>query len=268
MNDFGISTLRPDACVKALQSFYSEMVEAKAVGDRLWISLPLMNADGYQISVGIEQVSERYAVLTDLGETVAFLEGRGVSTKQESLSELIDKHLKTFEIERRGDELSKTITLPIQGLDIHLFGEALSGLTYLLFRHEMSQASNLHVFESVRQTLERTKLNYVVGKNAWIRGKTEKSIQVDFLIPAKAPVAIKTVQRRGRMHDYMEQWGFRWIDAKEAEPTLVRAMFYDPENQEWDENSLAIGMRHCEIFRPYFESELICTDLTRAALVA
>ena len=66
----------------------------------------------------------------------------------------------------------------------------------------------------------------------------------------------------------MEQWGFRWIDAKEAEPTLVRAMFYDPENQEWDENSLAIGMRHCEIFRPYFESELICTDLTRAALVA
>jgi hypothetical protein len=178
---------------------------------------------------------------------------------------LVDKHLKTFEIERRGEELSKIVSLPIQGLNIHLFGEALSGLTYLLFRHEMSQASNVHVFESIRQSLEQTKLNYVTGKNAWIVGRTEKSIPVDFLVAAKARLAIKTVQRRGRMHDYMEQWGFRWIDAKEADPTLVRAMFYDPENQEWDENSTAIGTQHCEIFRPYFESELIRADLTRFA---
>lgn len=52
----------------------------------------------------------------------------------------------------------------------------------------------------------------------------------------------------------MEQWGFRWIDAKEADSTLVRGMVYDPENQEWDADSLAIGKAHCEIFRPYFES--------------
>jgi hypothetical protein len=63
-------------------------------------------------------------------------------------------------------------------------------------------------------------------------------------------------------------WGFRWIDAKEAEPTLIRAMFYDPENQEWDENSITIGTRHCGILRPYFESELIRADLTRLARAA
>jgi Domain of unknown function DUF1828 len=260
--------LNPSSCLDALQSFYSQMVEVKTVRDRLFVSLPLVNSDGYQISVGIEQISDKYAVLTDLGETLAFLECRGISTQQESLSELIDKHLKTFEIERHRDELSKAVSLPIQGLDIHLFGEALSGLTYLLFRHGISQASNFHVLDSIRRSLEHTKLDYVEGKNAWISGKTEKSIQVDFLIAAKARVAIKTVQRRGRMHDYMEQWGFRWIDAKEAEPTLVRAMFYDPENQEWDENSVAIGTRHCEIFRPYFEDELIRSDLTRLALAA
>jgi hypothetical protein len=268
LNDFGISTLRPDACVDALQSFYSEMVEAKEVGDRLCVSLPIMNADGYQISVGIAQISEQYAVLTDLGETVAFLECRGISTKHESLNGLVDRHLKTFEIERSGEELSKIVSLPIQGLDIHIFGEALSGLTYLLFRHEFSQASNIHVYEVVRKSLDKIKLNYVVGKNAWIAGRTSKSIQVDFLVTAKARLAIKTVQRRGRMHDYMEQWGFRWIDAKEADSTLVRAMIYDPENQEWDGNSLAIGERHCEIFRPYFESELIGADFARLALAA
>jgi hypothetical protein len=64
------------------------MVEVKTVRDRLFVSLPLMNSDGYQISVGIEQISDKYAVLTDLGETLAFLECRGISTQQESLSEL------------------------------------------------------------------------------------------------------------------------------------------------------------------------------------
>ena len=155
--------------------------------------------------------------------------------------------------------------MPIQGLDIHLFGEALSGLTHLLFRHELTQASNVHVFEGVRRSLDQIKLKYVVGADAWVSGLISKSIQMDFLVTAKARVAIKTVQRRGRIHDYMEQWGYRWIDAQVANPGLVRAMIFDPDIQEWDENSRAIGERHCEIFRPYFESELIQTDLIRLA---
>lgn len=265
MNEFGISTLRPDTCLAALQSFYSEMVEAKAVGNRLCISLPLMNADGYQISIGIEQISERSALLTDLGEALSFLECRGVSTDVGSVKNLIDKQLRIFEIERQGRELTKLISLPIQGLDIHLFGEALSGLSHLLFRHELSQASNDHVFEGVRRSLDQINLKYVVGADALVSGLVSKSIQMDFLITAKERVAIKTVQRRGRIHDYMEQWGYRWIDARGANPRLVRAMIFDPDIQEWDENSRAIGERHCEIFRPYFESELIQADLIRLA---
>ncbi len=66
----------------------------------------------------------------------------------------------------------------------------------------------------------------------------------------------------------MEQWGFRWIDAKEADPQLVRGMIYDPDNQTWDEESLDIGRAHCEIFRPYFEVALVSEDLKNLGLVS
>jgi Domain of unknown function DUF1828 len=265
LTNFGISTVEAEDCLDALQSFYVKTVEAKSVKNRLCITLPLLNADGFQISIGLEQISERSAMLTDLGETLSFLECRGIATDHDSVKNLIDKQLNVFEIACRGRELTKLVNLPIEGLDIHLFGEALSGLTHLLFRHELIQAPNVHVFENVRQSLEQMKLRYVIGADASVKGLISKSIQVDFLVEAKKRVAIKTVQRRGRIHEYMEQWGYRWIDAREANPSLVRAMIYDPDNQEWDENSRAIGQRHCEIFRPYFESELIQADLSRLA---
>jgi hypothetical protein len=40
-------------------------------------------------------------------------------------------------------------------------------------------------------------------------------------------------------------------------------MFYDPDNQEWDDESLRIGQNVCEIFFPYFEADNITKALFR-----
>jgi hypothetical protein len=45
-------------------------------------------------------------------------------------------------------------------------------------------------------------------------------------------------------------------------------MYYDPDNQDWDDDALAIGKGHCEIFRPYFDSDLIRQDLQRLDIAA
>lgn len=267
MNGFGTSTLTPDACIAALRSFYDEVIETKAEDDRVYLSLPLMNADGYQITIAIDQVAERVAVLTDLGETLAFLDLRGVSTKQDSIRDLIQPRLAAFEIELHGNELWKPVELPIQGLDIQLFAEALAGLTYAIFRHERTQPRNVHVYSRVKENLQRAHVDFLTGKDALIAGRTSKTIQVDFLLTGQTPVAVKTVQRKSRLHNYMEQWGFRWGDAKQANSSLIRAMLYDPENQEWDETSLDIGKHYCEIFRPYYESEAFRDDLARFRVI-
>ena len=66
------------------------------------------------------------------------------------------------------------------------------------------------------------------------------------------------------MRDYIEQWGFRWWDAKRHNDKLARAMIYDPDNQQWDDESLRIGKNVCEIFLPYFETDDIKKALERA----
>ena len=60
-----------------------------------------------------------------------------------------------------------------------------------------------------------------------------------------------------RLLPYMEQWGFRWNDIHRRHPSLLRAMVYDPDKQEWDETSLRIGREVCELFCPYFETETL-----------
>jgi Domain of unknown function DUF1828 len=203
VNDFGISTLDPEACRKALLSFYSEIVELKDAGEWLHLSLPLMNADGFQISISISQISERFVLLSDRGETLSFLDCRGVSTKSKATRRLIQNHIAAFEIETMGEQLTKVVSLPIQGIDMHLFGEALAGLTHLIFRHEANQSANPHVYEAVLHKLESAKMSFKRGAGAFIKGRTSKSIPVDFLISSKRNVAIKAVQRKEDIHEYI-----------------------------------------------------------------
>jgi hypothetical protein len=164
--------------------------------------------------------------------------------------------------------LKKEIALPLEGLDIQLFGEALVSIGYLLYRHEPAKLRNDHVFNQVRSLLQRSHYKFVEGLAAVVAGHTEKQINVDFLVQEGRTIACKSVERRGRMRDYMEQWGYRWLDAKKQNDGLVAAMFYDPENQQWDDGSLAIGHDVCDIFQPYHAVDAIQRDLKRFAKAA
>jgi hypothetical protein len=61
----------------------------------------------------------------------------------------------------------------------------------------------------------------------------------------------------------MEQWGWRWTDLGQQQPTLLSAMVYDPDNQYWDEPALTIGRGVCEIFCPYFDRDAIESGLNK-----
>jgi hypothetical protein len=155
------------------------------------------------------------------------------------------------------------VRLPLDGLDIHLFGEALVSISHLVYRYEHEQPRAEHVYASIRQLLLQNAVRFKEKEEAYISGKVEESIRVDFLTLGHRPLACKTVERRGRMRDYMEQWGYRWRDLKDRNPNLGRSMFYDPENQNWDEETLRIGRSVCNIFEPYFDSDKIAKAIVK-----
>lgn len=262
-------TLTPEVCTAALARFWHEQLRVVTQRDRLLIGLPLLRPDGFQVVVSLQQLSATRAALSDRGETLIALENAGLDLEPASLTrELLETRLKTFELMQDGFELKKEIRLPLDGIDVQLFGEALVSIAHLLYRHEPAKGRAEHVYSQIRGLLTRGHFKFIEGAAAVIAGRTEKQIGVDFLVQERRTVACKSIERRGRMREYMEQWGYRWLDAKKQDDRLVAAMFYDPENQQWDDGSLAIGREVCEIFHPYYEAELIQHDLDRHARAA
>jgi hypothetical protein len=256
--------LSPLACRETLARFWDEQLRVEKTNDGLLLALPLLYPDGIQVSIAIKSISPSQAILTDLGQTIARLECSGIDLKLQKNEEILQDKLKVFELIQNGLELQKPIRLPLDGIDVHLFAEALVSIAHLIYRHELAVPRAQHVYNAFRNLLVEQKYDFLELDQAYIAGDVEQIIRVDFLIRERHTIACKTVERRGRMREYMEQWGYRWVDAKNHNKKLSRAMFYDPDNQQWDEESLRIGQNVCEVFLPYFETSGIIKALERA----
>lgn len=257
--------LNPNVCREALAQFWTEQLRVEQTRDGLLVALPLLYPNGIQVVLAIKSVTPHQAILTDRGETVASLGAAGIDLQLPRNSELLDDKIKSFELQQNGLEIQRAIRLPFDGIDIHLFGEALVSISHLIYRHEMMTPRALHVYNAIRGLLVKYNFNFLEHEQAVIAGEVEQRINVDFLIKDRHSIACKTVERRGRMREYIEQWGFRWWDAKRRNNKLARAMFFDPDNQQWDDESLRIGKNVCEIFLPYFETDGIKKALEQAA---
>lgn len=263
MKTIGKTLVNADSCRAALAKFWGDYLQIEETKDGLLLALPLLYPDGLQVVVQITPVSDRAAILSDQGEALARLSTAGLDLRLPRNEELLEDKLRAFELQCVGLQLQKAIRLPLEGLDVHLFGEALVGISHLIYRHELASPRAQYVYAAIRGLLQRKNFTFKEREEAYIIGRIEPHIRVDFVVVENRVLACKTVERRGRMREYIEQWGFRWLDAKRHNDTLVRAMFYDPDNQEWDDDSKHIAETVCEIFHPYFETDKIGAELDR-----
>lgn len=248
-------------CRAALARFWDEVLTVEPSKDGAVLALPLMLPDGLQVVVHLQPLSAVAAVVSDRGETLARLAGEGVSLGAEGVSRWIEERLAAFEIERDGWELRKAIRLPLEGVDIQLFGEALVSLAHLIYRHEPEAVSEPVADRTVRRLFDEHGLKPL--RNHVLSGRLEHRITVDYFLDRGAGLAVEVVNRKTQILPYMEQWGWRWTDLRQRHPDLVRAMVYDPESQGWDRTALEIGESVCEVFCPYFETERLAAVMER-----
>lgn len=256
--------ISPKALREPLEKFWSDNLEIESRNGELIASLPLLYPNGIQVVVSLKQVSQSDVIVSDCGKTIAALEGEGIDLSLQRNCELLTGRIKAFELAKQGMELHKLIRFPIDGIDIQLFAEALVSISHLIYRLEITAPKSVHVYSTIRNLLASNHFLFKEKENAFIEGKVEGRIGVDFLTSGgKHQIACKTIERRGRMRDYIEQWGFRWRDAKDRNPKLINSMFYDPSNQNWDSDALNIGRSVCHIFEPYFETDKINAALAQ-----
>ena len=253
-----------DSIRRTLQAFWNGALELVPTRAGFAVAFPLCFPDGWQVVVDIEPLTPQALRLTDSGRTLHWLAGSGQNIDTQAFKARLNERMQTFELQREenGWELFRELPLPLQGVDLHLFGEALVSIAHLHYLHEPALKTQNVATETVERVFRERKIE--AHQNHRLRGRVEERITVDYFVEAHHPVALQVLGRRGAVTSYMEQWGFRWRDLREANPALLPGMIYDPAVQEIDSTATAIGESVCELFCPYYETDRIHALLDRA----
>lgn len=253
----------PEFCVEIMQAFWREQVVAEKTPTGVVLALPLMYPDGWQVSLQIESLTPGWARLTDVGKTLGTLMETGLSLEAKHTAALLGERLQAFELKSDGAVISKEVRLPLQGIDVQLFAEALVSIAHLIYRHEPVREIQNPADEAVRRVFERRRLE--PRRNVELPGRLLRSTRVDYVLDGRRQFALQVVNRRDHILDYMERWAFRWDDLKKQNPRLISGMVYNPEQQVWDATALRIGADVCDVFCRYDEVQPLNRVLDQAS---
>lgn len=256
------TTLDPDQLQRDLRQFWSDALTIERSRDGLALAMPQTGADGWQLVVEVEATTPKAIKLTDRGRTLGNLASKGQNIEADATAARIDEIVKESQLEREGWELIRHLPLPLDAVEIHVFTEALVAISHLQVLHSPTPKT----MDIADKTLRRifSERNLEPRTNAILSGKAEKNVRVDYLVESQQTVAFKILHNRRRLLPTMEQWGFRWLDLRKANLKLRPVMLYDPNRQEVDETSQAIGEEVCSYFGPYDQTDSIHEVLEQA----
>src|SRR2546421_11754242 len=107
-----------EACRDALMRFWGETLNIEYAPRGLVLALPLMYPDRLQVVLHAELVSDCLVLLSDRGETLGKLASEGLKLEGGTTARRLSERLAVFELDRNGYELTKSVRLPVEGMDI------------------------------------------------------------------------------------------------------------------------------------------------------
>lgn len=254
--------LQPDQLRAALTGFWSGALAIEPIRNGLAVALPQTTADGWQILLEITPATPGTLRMSDNGRILSGLIAGGQNIEADNVAEHIARILRQSHVERDGLELFRVLPLPLDAVEVHVFAEGLSSVSHLWVLHEAAVRTQDVADRTLRRVFSDRKIEARAG--AMLDGKTEKRVRVDYLVEARRPVAFEILRRRRNLLPAMEQWGYRWQDLCKTTPQLMPVMLFDPDAQEIDAASRAIGEDVCSLFCAYNETDRIHAVLAEA----
>lgn len=245
-----IETLR-----NALTSFWNEHLHIERCPEGWVLCLPMMYSDGLQVIIYLRQVTPNKCLLSDQGATLSLLSEANVSLKGSSFTKILASQAKIYGFEQMGLQLEKVIDLPVQAADIQIFAEGLVSLSHMVPKQEKAYRANVEQLMADRLHAFFYNRKLEPKRRYELAGRVEKKITVEYFVENHHRLALQPISTTTNLLSTMERWGWKWTDLRAADPSIIRAMVYDPDNQPWDEASLNIGQSVCEVFVPYTESD-------------
>ena len=219
MSDFDPKLLT-ETVRRAWLDFQQDALAVETTPHGVAAALPHTRPDGWQMVVELQPASPKKVKLTDGGRTLGWLAGRGQNVETDAVAEQLREICRQASMERDGWELFRWPEIPLQGVEVHVFAEALSNVAHLYYLHEPTPRGADAADRMLRRVFTDRKLTAL--ENHPLDGKTERAVRVDYYIASAHPVAFQVLRRRGRIQATMEQWGYRWQDLRKTNPALNR----------------------------------------------
>ncbi|MBX3178540.1 MAG: hypothetical protein KF886_14355 [Candidatus Hydrogenedentes bacterium] len=238
-----------------LTSFWGEQLQIEPEGQGLAVAMPLMDSSGWQVVVHLAPLTPTQWLLSDQGATLGMLDDAGKHPEGKGLREVVASQGRVYGFERDGLVLQRTVRFPFDPAEIQIFAEGLAALSHLCPKRK--GVVTTHAAQRIADRISRYFYDkqWTPKRHHKLAGVVETAIEVDFYWEGARPLALQPVGRTRHLRSYMEQWGWRWTDLKNAHPDLVKAMVFDPDAQQWDTDSMRIGEEVCDIFVPVYETE-------------
>lgn len=261
-----IAAINPDIIRASLQEFWGEVLEIASSPAGLTLAMPISQPDGWQIAIDVQPLTPGVVRLSDKGRTLQWLAGEGQNIAAERVSTLLQERMQTFDLKRDGWELYRTMRLPFEARELHLFAEGLASVAHLTFLHQPSGRVEDVVEKTIERIFEDRRLPF--QRNHLLIGAIERKVKVDYYVELREPVAIQLIRQQGSVVALMEQWGYRWYDLKKVRPQLAPVMVYNPDLTDIDPAVRSIGESVCSLFCAYYEADRIHQFLGQMGAVA
>lgn len=224
-----ITELTQAACRHALAGFWNDACAMEATPQGLVMTLPVLLADGWQVTVNIDREFADCVVLRDRGQLNGWLMSNGVDIRKEGLQEAIQALMGEYGVQEDSRGYFKMFHMPLDASEIQLFGCFLSSLSHqvLRMRREVDAPARI-AYTNVLNLVRR--LDIPCEREKEIRTPF-RSIRVDLVCPGiRSSAVIETFDRNSRLTQAFEIWSSRLREISESSDGMYKTcMVYDED---------------------------------------
>ena len=226
---FEITELTPTACRQALTGFWNDACAMECTPQGLVMTLPILLADGWQVTVNVEREFADCVVLRDRGQLNSWLLSNGVDIRKDWFQESVQALMKEYGVQEDGRGYFKMFHLPLDACEIQLFGAFLSSLSHQVLRvRREGEAPAQIAYTNVLNVVRR--LSLPCEKDKEIKTAYRK-IVVDVMCPGiKSSAAVQTFDQSTRASQMFEIWSSRLREIAESSDGMYKTcMVYDED---------------------------------------
>lgn len=265
MNTAFIDSFDINSCRAALSSFWTSISDIRQHDKGIAFSLPVLLADGWQVTLYAEEEIPGHITLRDRGRMSSWLYTRGVNIQSSVNRGIVERFMSEYGVTADSTGFNKTLKLPLDPAEIQLFGCFLSAVSHLVNRVQKQAPARYVAYSTVINVANQLEMPH---KPRVAYTTPHRTITVDLSLYGQneRTALVQTFDQRDphTATDSMELWSTRLTEIADSAPQLyATALIYNEDVCDISPEVLAVAKSRVDFVCPSHRSDEISDFFTR-----